>query len=359
MVVKKIMDLWKLEYRSVIKFLVKQKKSAKEIHEQLVGVYSDDAPKYSTVTKWAALFEHGRTSIEDDPRPGRPVEATSEENCKAVEDLVMSDRRLHVIEIATSIGISYGSVEAILHEHLGMSKVCARWVPRNLTAAQKLTRRNISHELLEQYNADPADFCARLVTGDETWLHYWDPESKQESMQWKHPESPPPKKFRTQPSAGKIMATIFWDAEGVITIDYMPHGRTITGQYYADLLGRLREDIKKKRRGKLAKGVLLLHDNAPAHSSRVAQAAIRDSGFEEVPHPPYSPDLAPSDFYLFRLLKKHLRGKRFDDDDELKIATEEYLQMVGKRFYEKGVNELPERWRKCIQLRGDYVEECE
>jgi histone-lysine N-methyltransferase SETMAR len=108
-----------------------------------------------------------------------------------------------------TLGISHGSVETILHEKLGMSKVCARWVPRMLTSVQKADRMDASSELLGFYRSDPADFCARIVTGDETWLHHWDPESKQESMQWKHFDSPPPKKFRTQPSAGKIMATIF------------------------------------------------------------------------------------------------------------------------------------------------------
>ena len=70
-----------------------------------------------------------------------------------------------------------------------------------------------SQELLEVCNADPEDFHTRLVTGDETWLHHWDPDTKKESMQWKHPGSPPPKKFRTQPSASKVMATVFWDSK--------------------------------------------------------------------------------------------------------------------------------------------------
>ena len=78
----------------------------------------------------------------------------------------------------------------------------------------------------------------------------------------------------------------FWDAERVLLIDYMPHKTTITSQYYADLLEKLREAIKSKRRGKLTKGVLLLHDNAPVHKGRVAQAAIRSSGFEQITHQP-------------------------------------------------------------------------
>ena len=106
------------------------------------------------------------------------------------------------------------------------------------------------HELLEVYNANPEDFHTRLVTGDETWLHHWDPDTKKESMQWKHPGSPPPKKFRTQPSASKVMATVFWDSKGIILIDYKPAGTSITGEYYANVIKQLRVAIKEKKKGK-------------------------------------------------------------------------------------------------------------
>ena len=98
----------------------------------------------------------------------------------------------------------------------------------------------------------------------------------------KGPGSPPPKKFRTQPSASKVMATVFWDSKGIILIDYKPAGTSITEEYYANVIKQLRVAIKEKRRGKLAAGILLLHDNAPVHKSRVAQAAIRECKFKQL-----------------------------------------------------------------------------
>ena len=129
------------------------------------------------------------------------------------------------------------------------------------------------------------------------------------------------------------MCTIFWDAEGILLIDFMPQKVTITGVYNADLLHKLRLAIKEKRRGKLTKVPLLLHDKAPAHRSHVGQAAILESVFEEMHHPPYSPDLAPSDYHLFKNLKQHLRGQRFLTDDELKYATEEWLKYYYYYYY--------------------------
>jgi len=345
-----------IKHRAVIEFLIKEEKKPKEIYERMVKVYGNSSPSYTTVKKWSAEFLRGRQSLEDDPRSGRPVDVTTDDMCSAVEKCVMENRRVKVLEIAHSLGISTGSVETILHTKLGMSKVSSRWVPRMLTAEMKATRVDTCRELLDWHRSDPENFFSRVVTGDETWLHHWDPESKQESMQWKHMSSPPPKKFRTQASAGKIMATIFWDTDGVIMIDYLPPKTTITGQYYATVIRNLRSAIKEKRRGKLSQRVLLLHDNAPAHASRVAQQALRESNFMELPHPPYSPDLAPSDFFLFRHLKKVLRGRQFKDDDDLRSATESWLGDQEKDFYNKGLKSVMDKWNKCIHVKGDYIE---
>ncbi len=102
-------------------------------------------------------------------------------------------------------------------------------MPKNLFVQDRHQWVELSRELLEIDEGDTAKFVAWLFTGDETWIHHWDPETKLESMQWKHEESPPPKKFHAQPSAGKIMATIFWDSKGLLLIGYMPHKTTITG----------------------------------------------------------------------------------------------------------------------------------
>ena len=288
-----------IEFRAVIKFLTKEGAKAKEIHRRMADVYGDSCPKYSTVAKWSAEFKRGRDSLEDDPRPGRPADVISQEMIDRVERLVLNNRRIKVAKLASECVISDGSVYTIIHEHLGMSKISARWVPKNLNMQDSQQRVESSQELLEVNNANPEDFHTRLVTGDETWLHHWDPDTKKESMQWKRPGSLPPKKFRTQPSSSKVMATVFWHSKGIILIDYKPAGTSITGEYYANVIKQLRVAIKEKRRRKLAAGVLLLHDNAPVRKSRFAQAAIHECKFEQFNHPPYSPDLAPSDYYLF------------------------------------------------------------
>ena len=86
----------------------------------------------------------------------------------------------------------------------------------------------------------------------------------------------PPKKFKRASSAGKVMASVFWDSLGVIMIDYLQQGRTIHGACYAAELRRLRQEIARKRRGKWTRSVLLLQDNVPAHTSQVVMTAATE-----------------------------------------------------------------------------------
>ena len=213
--------LSKVEYRAVIWYLYLKGKTGKEIHGDLADVYGSSAPSYAQVKFRVGEFKHGRTSLEDEARSGCPLDATDEEMCKKVRDLVYSDRRIQVEEIAQVLGISHSSVSTILHERLGMRKLTARWVPKSLSDEQMATKASVCSALLKRFRSKD-DFLLRLVTVDETRIHYYEPENKAQSRQWVGPGSPRPKKFKTQPSAGKVMSTVFWDAKGVIMLDFLP-----------------------------------------------------------------------------------------------------------------------------------------
>ena len=106
-----------------------------------------------------------------------------------------------------------------------------------------------SEQLLEFFGRDPNDFLSRLVTMNETWLYHYEPETKQQSIEWWHSGSPCPKKFRVQKSPGKILASIFWDQDGILLTDYLPKGPTINAVYYSSLLLQLKDILKEKHRG--------------------------------------------------------------------------------------------------------------
>lgn len=346
----------KNEKRAVIKYLHLKGLTQNEIAVDMKEVLGDNAPSQATIYRWVAEFQRGRQSTEDEYRSGRPVDTCTEENIQRVQDMIQRDRRVNIRYVGDCLKLSYGTTHHVITDVLGYNKVCARWVPRMLTPEIKQVRLTTSRDNLDLYRADQAKFLRRYVTMDETWAHHFDPKTKLQSKEWKHVTSPTPVKFRKIASAGKVMASVFWDSEGVLMIDYLERGKTVTGNYYAELIRKLRTVIKEKRRGKLRQGVLLHQDNAPAHTSAVAKAAIDECGFELLQHPPYSPDLAPSDFHLFRFLKELLRGQKFDSDENVIHAIDDWCEGLHESFFLDGVKALERRWEKCVELSGDYVE---
>ena len=213
-------------------------------------------------------------------------------------------------EITQALGISHGIVSTILHDRLNMRKLIARWIPNSLSAEQLATRASVCSDLLKRFRSKD-DFLLSLVTVDDTSVHYPEPENKAQSCQRVGFGSPRPKKFKTQPSAGKGMATVFWDAKCVIMLDFLPKRYTITGVYYANLLDQPRT-------------VSLPQDNARVHTCKVAINAVERKGYELIPYPAYSPDLSLSDFFLFPNLKNDICGCYFRSDEEVVTAVEEW-----------------------------------
>jgi len=103
---------------------------------------------------------------------------------------------------------------------------------------------------------------------------------------------------------------------------------------------------------------MLLHDNARPHTAAHTRTVetLHDLKFEVLKHPPYSPDLAPSDFHLFGPMTEHLRGHKFADDDEVMEAVQSWLKATPKSFFLEGTRKLVGRWTKCVAKQGDFVE---
>ena len=160
-----------------------------------------------------------------------------------------------------------------------------------------------------------------------------------------------------QKSDGKVLASILWNQDGILLIYYLPKDQTINAEYYSSLLVQLKDILKEKRRGKFIKVVVFLHDNAPAQRALATQKKLAYLGFQRLDHPPYSPDLAQSDYHLFPGLKKQLKGGHFSSDAEVIAAAESWLDRQASDFFLSGLEKLEQRAKKCtsIALRGEYV----
>jgi len=254
----------KLEQRANIKFCVKLGKSEVETFEMIRRAYRNEAMSRARCFEWHACFKRARTSLKDDERSGRPSTSSTPKNVETIRWFVHEDRRRTIKDITTVVNVSYGTVQTILMCDLNMHRVAAKFIPRLLTPEQKGHHVAICQELRPRAVDDPS-FMSRVITGDESWVYGYDPETKQQSSQWKSPGSPRPKKARQRRSATKSML-VFFDIPGTVHHEFVPEGQTVNAEFYCNVLRRLREEIRRKRPELWCAGNWLLHDdNAPSH----------------------------------------------------------------------------------------------
>ncbi|KFD68770.1 hypothetical protein M514_02755, partial [Trichuris suis] len=306
----------------------------------------------------ASEFRRSRKSIHDEPRTGRPVDAASDENIAAIETMVLQNRRISIAELTARSKLSRGIVGKILHDRLGLLKVTARWVPKTLSPFERQPLRRVAHskEVLELFENSEEDFLRRIVTGDEVWLCHYDPESEQQSRQWKHVNSPRPKRARLEPRLGKILATIFWDAEGILLIDYMEDGGTSRANtmqiYSSNFVSKSKKNAVETCPAKCCCCTTTLQLTEQRWRSLPLSSV---DWARLITHPIVRTLIAPSDYFLFGNLKQHLRGTVFSDDSEPKSAVQDYLNSRDKNFFLNGLMNLKSRGEKCIEVEGHYI----
>ncbi len=334
-----------------------------ECWSSLNEVYGQQTVTPKTVRSWYRKFNSGVESVKDVKRPGRPRTVRTQDNIQKVRNAVLRDRRSSVDSLANATSISRSSVHVIMKKDLTFCKLAPKFVPCLLTPEQKAFHVRLCEMNLQSLREDDT-FLSRVVTGDETWISIFEIELKKDSHEW-HAHGThaarPIKAIRNR-SCKKVMLTVFYDEQGLVTTDFLPPRQTVDSDYYCSVLRKLKEDLRRKRPELWAMeedgwcAVKLHQDNAPPHVSAMSLAMIGSSALDMVPHPPYSPDLAPCDFFLFPRLKAALRGHRHQNLADLRIATMRALRNIDPADFRDSIQSLPVRWMKCIKAQGEYFE---
>lgn len=343
-----------LEQRYSIKFCVKLGNSATETLEMIEKAYGNQALSRAQVFRWHKTFREGREGVEDEQRSGRPSTAHTSDNTEKVRAVLNSDRRLSVRLIADRVDLPKSIVHDIITTELQMRKICAKLVPKVLTDEQKENRVLVSRDLLDRVGSEPG-FLDRVITGDESWVFEYDPETKRQSSEWHSPGSPRPRKARMSKSRIKSMLIVFFDSKGVVHKEFLQSGQTVNAAFYVEVLKRLKKRVARVR-PEIADNWILHHDNAPSHTSMLVKEFLTKQIIPTVPQPPYSPDLAPADFFLFPRLKSRLKGHHFGTIENVQAAVTSILKEIDVDEFQSSFHAWRSRWHRCIDAQGCYFE---
>lgn len=352
----------RVDQRTNIRFMVAKGLKPIEIWRELRTVFGDATISKTQVRVWCKHFAGGDQGVpvSDKPRSGHPRRRA--EHVEEIRALVEQDRRMTIAELSEETGVNPASVQRILKRDLKLTKLSAKFVPHQLTPEQRQTRKDMCDQNLRKVR-HCEDFLDRIVTGDETWVPLFDPETKQSSCEWRRKGSKGPVKVRKSRAQKKTMLILFYDQKGVVHLEFLPQGETVDTDYYLEVLKCLKESVRRKRPdlwkrqpGTDTRTMLLHHDNASCHTATRTLALIRESGIDMVSHPPYSPDLAPCDFWAFPFLKNHLRGHKFQSINDVQTAVRRVFRECDQKLFRESLQDLPSRWMKCSVNEGAYFE---
>ena len=306
---------------------------------------------------WVAQFIRGDFSICDAPRPEWPKTVTTPEIIDQIHELILEDSRISAKSIAEQLGISRERVGSIIREDLDMGKLSAKWVPKCLNADQKRQRCQSSEQLWEFFSAR-SKRCPVAIGdhGRNLVISLWPGHKATINGVAAQRLIPPRKNSECKNPLEKFSPRFFWDQDGILLIDYLPKGQTNNAEYYLSLLVQLKDILKEKRRGKVTKVVLFLHDNAPAHRTLATQKnwpTWASSGL--ITHPilwiwPRRTSTCSLDWKnnwkvtIFRPTRRSLLPRRPGCTDNL------------LNFFLSGLQKLEPRAKKCIGIFGEYVE---
>ncbi len=348
---------WIIWQRICVWFLFKMGKTCPQILVDLQTVFGASAVKKSCVAKLLQEFRQGQLRMNDKHRSGRPKSCRTQQNIDRVSACVRANRRTGLYNLCEDTGLSYGTVQRIVRRDLHLKKRAAKMIPHALTPVQMCTRVGLCQLFLR--NAKQPGWLNRVITADESWFYVENPHPKSACREWLQPGEDHPHVAPRTRSAKKAMLVVFFDRKGLVYRHWVLHG-TINSDLYIYLLRQLRLAIQNRRRStwlrRRNQPYLLHDDNASPHKSVPTLQFEQRTGIERVPHPPYSPDLAPCDFFLFPYLKKQLRGRQFQDLLTLTEAVDQIIGSIPSATWSKVYTDWVARAHKSVTFGGWYFE---
>lgn len=337
------------EIKVLVKYWHSKGYEAKKMHEKCLKHFPNVTVGYSTITNWIRRLDSGENIIDRKIGSGRLSDGLVD--IKIIEELEItpfhSVRTLNqALKIPTTTIFYHLRNMGYVIKHL-------KYVPHNLTQTHKNERVRISKLMLETLKQAKHQGWTFFLTGDESWFFL----DSDYELQWVHEDEKPAERPKRLISAKKCMITIFFSPLGFRVINMLPQKTTFTSQYFIDeILVKITKTHPPQVQRDPKRRVRLHFDNARPHKTNAVLQFCNNNGLSICEHPPYSPDLAPSDFYLFGMIKQKLKGRKFDSENELFNAIVEILKCVSKEELISVFKNWKGRLKQCITQKGEYID---
>lgn len=338
----------KQHLREILLYCFNIKKSAAEAHQLLVDAYGEHALSETRCRFWFRRFKSGNIDVEDKDRSGRKRSFENSKLQQLLEENPYAKQQL----LAEALNVDQKTVSNHLHE-MGMILKESKWVPHELTERNIEKRFTTCEMLLARQKSK--GILHRIVTGDEKQIRFRNPKRKKQWVKRGQATKPTPKQeFHEK----KALLCIWWDQQGVLYHELLKPGETVTADRYRKQLMKLKRAMMKKRPNIATRheSVILLHDNARPHVSKKVRKTLDTFGWEILSHPLYSPDIAPSDYHLFRSMHTELLEQRFDSYENVKKWVDDWIASKKAKFFRRRIRLLPERWAMVVANNGQYID---
>lgn len=289
----------------------------------------------------------GEFNLEDEPRSGRPTKVMDSDLRNTVE----ADSQQTVRQMAKELSVSKSAIAESLNK-IGKVKKLEKWVPHDLNDRQKFMCFEICSSLLLRNNNDP--FLDRIVTCDEKWIMY---DNRKRSGQWLDKDEAPKHFPKPKIHQKKVMVTVWWSATGVIHHSFLKVGETIDAVKYCKEIVDMHQKLREKQPALVnRRGPILLHNNARPHVSQMTVQKLNELNIEVLPHPPNSPDLAPTDFHFLSIWTVISEIKYSKVTMKQKWLFFDFSASRAPNFCVDGINKLVSNWQKCVDSNGAYFD---
>lgn len=339
------MDMSKI--RIIFEYEFRRETNARQTVRNINEVFGKNVVNERMVQRWFQKFRSGDFSLENMPR-GRPQTKVNDDDLKAVVEKCPSQNTL---ELAAKFNVSIPTIIDHLKQ-IGKVKKLDRWVPHELSDQQKRNRLEACLFLLSRHKCEP--FLQRIVTCDEKWIRF---DNRRRSSQWLDKNEAPKHSPKPNIHQKKLMVSVWWSSAGIIHYSFLKPGQSITADVYCNQLDDMMRLLAIKQPRLVNRDrPILLQDNARPHVAQATLLKLHELELETLYHPPYSPDLAPTDYHFFQALDNFLVGKLFKSEEAAKNAFRDFIATLSPDFFAAGINKLPLRWQNCVDSFGAYFE---